>query len=60
MVEARQKTKIVLKLPYQGMLNLWRSDISQGPKKNASIFQEEGSTPAPLTPPVIRVVLLHK
>ena len=28
--------------------------------KNALILQEGGSTPAPPTPPVIRVVLLHK
>ena len=31
----------------------------QEPRKNVSIFQEGGSTPAPPTPLVIRVVLLH-
>ena len=29
-------------------------------RKNIPIFQEGGSNPAPPTPPVIRVVLLHK
>ena len=28
-------------------------------RKNVSVFQEGGSTPAPPTPPEIRVVLLH-
>ena len=28
-------------------------------RKNVPVFQEGGSTLAPLTPPVIRVVLLH-
>ena len=28
-------------------------------RKKLTVFQEGGSTPAPLTPPVIRVVLLH-
>ena len=33
---------------------------SQGPKKKVPVLQEEGgSIPAPPTPPVIRVVLLH-
>ena len=37
--------------------NVWSK--SQGPKKNVSIFQEEGFTPATPMPLVIRVVLLH-
>ena len=32
---------------------------AKDPRKNVSVFQEGGSTPAPPTPPVIRVVLLH-
>ena len=33
---------------------------NQEPKKNVPVFQGGGSTPAPPTQPVVRVVLLHK
>ena len=35
-------------------------EISNQMVLNVFIFQEGGSTPAPPTPPVIRVVILHK